>query len=1652
MVRPVDNGIQESVVATPKSSSGPPTTSVPIPPSPGLRPISPPNVNRKQLVQRSSSTAAVVDDEIIVRPPGLGIQGKQSHNTSTPGQRDKNENEDNGNGNGNDNHKSSPQIEQKDPLGAHDRHSLPMRPLRFQPALKREVSTFSLAPETGAVLDREEHQEKLNLWKEREQNSYLIRDGGESNPDTAGPFRVIDEEDTDVRGSPKPPPAANTSNDEAKKSTNLSQSNDAEDDANNNVDDNNTHAHRWLDLTALQEMDRMEEQHGTNNDFNTFMQRENENKSKARQLQQHTTDPSTNRNNKSHAANDESIHDGDGGLSTSSIVSSTCSEFGTVIQMGDITLAQRMAEVDEMVEKAALADEGIQGGKPELPPHLSSSSLLQHDSSLDLPVLEESGSTDNDAATASPSPKKDHYPNQPSDTKTTVATANSTIRSPTKRNPTNSEMVSAVCRRMGTMQPLNRSVRGGNRTNPRSAPTTPRRSDSQAKSSESSQNQFEGSKSPGSGIEPAETKTKSAPPSSFHLRSPGSLARFSLAAHQQSAAKKRGSQSAENHGSQFGNQNRNFLSPRFSTLGRGRGSGETTPLSPRGAFTKTVKHAQKCFTFDNTLDEYGLQDYDPNDDIRNEYNPDERRRAIRDDLVIPKLVQQPGTARLAPRVRPLESSSREDGKHRRSRHVLGSRKQSHSFDTSSMRRSPFRASVLSTTRRRTFLQRSFPAPVHEPDASGAPGVSHSDSRNIYRRNRSNSDILPTKNSQTTIALHSAMELRQPQRIEIEREDALDILALLVEQGIADWETPTTNTPDPDPSTTATMHYASNTKLTGDGSDSGKDDNVRSEKAQSSSSSDQSAVTGDLMTTAKEEKTEDHNSQVSTESMHEAQQNANVSDNDNRDNDGVLQGLIQNFKQWSEEHRGDSTLRNDSGIGKQYNYSRQVELLEELARSHAYAKEMKRASTSASTWLNSIGRGQTTGNHEIANGNNETPNAASTSTFSKGTNQSDGKNENSDSKIDKMDVLTLNATLHSAQLELAEMKQANAMLNKELSECRAEIGRMKSLSRNEQLNKSVLDDLERSSETSSSDTRSKGSSTKPLRPNEPRRKEVTSSSDTRSKESSTKPLRLNEPRRREVVGHPESVSDTGNSYERFFHGVPVKEAKERIESAGQLDVLVLISALDEANETIRRLHNELHKNDATENTAESEPIPLVDIPDIQINKTEPQSTPSTPDSSHRTVNVRMLDAENFVTEWYDLKTLPPPPDHDLQSPIVSAVLEQWTQDRSLHQSLLSWIEHVMRGDDLEGLPPLTISSLDHQVRDGFSMHVLSHLLRRADIHVAVETRAHRNTTYDMSVTVNQKKEFTASSFPADLKSRKQPSLLDSGDSTSEDEWANRFESNMNSTESVAHSAVTETISNLPSVAQTQQVTDPWTQPPQTPKSEYSSFPSRLRSYSGSADTFDENSQHYRQRYNEHNVGATNGTIIGALGGALSGLLSRNKFAASPGRLHQPQTQYYSTGSTDDSRDSSNMLPASLRAQMDLTSSPTSGSTRYHRPGDSERIGSSGLDNRPQEEDEPYHRVVSAPPGRIGVTFVDFRGHATVTDVAKDSPLADWVFPSDVLVAIDDTPVSGMPVRDIVNILSARRDQYRAMRVISSHAMNALVNQLGGPLMEETGEED
>ena len=256
-----------------------------------------------------------------------------------------------------------------------------------------------------------------------------------------------------------------------------------------------------------------------------------------------------------------------------------------------------------------------------------------------------------------------------------------------------------------------------------------------------------------------------------------------------------------------------------------------------------------------------------------------------------------------------------------------------------------------------------------------------------------------------MSLNSTMELHQPQRIEIEREDALDILACLVEQGIADWNTaPKVENIDPGSAN-------QNDKVVGKNTDN-------DEKS-----------SPDILQTAKEEKSEE------TQSSEEKPGGNEFSNLDNFDPD--VQDLVDIFQKWieNEDKEGKGTKTK-----KRHQRQRRTKILQELISSHAYAVDMKRASVSASTWLKSIGRGQGTSKQDPMTSVEESEKIL------KDVKNVETSKTDQDSTTDKMEMLTLKATLHSAQLELTETKEQNSRLNEELSKCRAEIGRMKSISR------------------------------------------------------------------------------------------------------------------------------------------------------------------------------------------------------------------------------------------------------------------------------------------------------------------------------------------------------------------------------------------------------------------------------------------------------------------------------------------------------------------------------------------------------------------------------------------------------------------------------
>jgi hypothetical protein len=1103
---------------------------------PSPRPISPPHVTRKKLgvVKRSSSTAAVVEDEesrsqnhsLLVAK----IKSSQVNNAVDDGNENQNDDDESDSNNisssnidrsgDSDNNVSQSALNLTEKEEEERLYPFPpprqqtqtekqqyqpdrslQRPLPF--LMKREVSTFSLAPEIGAVVDQEEHQDKLLRWKIKERSQNEEHQKSKNDND--------DDDDDTTQQQEQEQDQQNQDQNQRQRIEEMGDRTEMEDQLLNKISGNN----RRLDKIALQEKDRIEGQQMGG--FDSFT-------NAVFQIKREQDKNDKNNNNDDDDRQDE---DEENEILSSSEVSSTCSEFGTVIQMGDAAIAARLADIEEM-ELAALADlreeegegegkeveereDGIKSdvkgnvGQGGALAHLSSSSLLQCRTSLDLPIIESRSFGQDDTvaitATATPiiinkkssiqslHPRREEKQKQQSsssdeesrtiqhdrtsvkidnnyydkDAKIMTTSANAAI-SPNKRKPTASEMVSAAFRRIGPIHSLNKSH---GIQNSLSAPTTPPPSHWQKRQPlGSSFEDCERNLARDGRNKDTPAGTVPPPPPSFVLRSPGSSARISLDAHQVLRMRR------QRYDRGVVDQSRTVLSPRFSSLLRGRGKGGTTsaiteipttdpsaaslpsiPLSPRKAITLPFQLAQKCFSYDNTFSDYSVDDYEYEDNFENDDNIDERRRKLRERLDIPHLGRST-VSQLTPRVFPLESSLSFGGTESEVGYSSGIQRHYKSFDQGTTshdfsgtmggksellsrqqrqqkQRSPFRQPVSSRKQGYRFLPHHFPADTNIAAISEPSTV-------VDLRGRSYSDFSPTKYSKnSTLALNSTMELQTPQRIEIEREDALDILACLVERGIADWKTPivdsafaTTTTQKTDASVTSSDDQSKN--------EDSKHVVISSDAPQGTALPSLSSPTvGDIMKTEKEEKTEDDLSQISP-GLRYGMETGDEIDNVRSGIDSALFRIIEDFRKWSQEH---------DDVARQH--SRRMKILDELFKSHAYAVEMKRAASSASTWLKSIGRGQTVSNHNVLGDDDEIRGGELTTAIIDAIGAKDNdKKLNSNKTIDKMEMMTLKATLHSTQLALTETKQVNTNLNEELSKCRAEIGRMKSISRNE----------------------------------------------------------------------------------------------------------------------------------------------------------------------------------------------------------------------------------------------------------------------------------------------------------------------------------------------------------------------------------------------------------------------------------------------------------------------------------------------------------------------------------------------------------------------------------------------------------------------------
>eukprot|EP00522_Entomoneis_paludosa_P014847 CAMPEP_0172451570 /NCGR_PEP_ID=MMETSP1065-20121228/9564_1 /TAXON_ID=265537 /ORGANISM="Amphiprora paludosa, Strain CCMP125" /LENGTH=1663 /DNA_ID=CAMNT_0013203533 /DNA_START=72 /DNA_END=5063 /DNA_ORIENTATION=+ len=623
-------------------------------------------------------------------------------------------------------------------------------------------------------------------------------------------------------------------------------------------------------------------------------------------------------------------------------------------------------------------------------------------------------------------------------------------------------------------------------------------------------------------------------------------------------------------------------------------------------------------------------------------------------------------------------------------------------------------------------------------------------------------------------------------------------------------------------------------------------------------------------------------------------------------------------------------------------------IDELIKSHVYALEMSRAAKSACSWLKSIGREDIIDSKELTA---EPDDDGSEKKEDDGgrTPQFSSKRAATATPRNSIELLTTKARLHAAEDQLAARAIEMEQLNEELAQCRAEIGRIRSTGQAAPFrspNRSILDE--------------DGSATE---------------------------------------GDDEDGADPGAEQDANSDP-PIPGTAFSLDREGE--VILYKKALEEANAMITKLHGAL-KSDHVEDVPENPPCIFVQEPNRP--KVEKNLSPSNKEEA--TINVHMLDGENFITDWDDAPPLPPPPDHNLRSPMVQSVLETWTQDEGLHESMLAWMDQVLTGVDPESIPPLTISSLDHQVKDGFSLHVLPLLLKRKDILVEIKTRVQRRTTYDLAVSVDR-----PSITGLDMRRHLETIAARSDVGATSDAV------------SISHSATTALMGNgrraFVMNASAASGGDTGAMSPGTAGMENHAINQQHLMYDEMAEDMEDPN------------GANSTGLMSALGGALGGFLTRNRKAAVAqgdvgGGDHQDSTAQHqgtATGQTYQQYDISSMSPSNKPANA---------------------AAAAELD-----EEQPYHRVVSAPSGRIGVTFVEFRGHAMVSDVAPESPLQGWIFPSDILIAIDELPVSGMRVRDIIQVLKDRMDRQRALRIISCHAMNEITDFSNGSTSPLFGE--
>lgn len=167
--------------------------------------------------------------------------------------------------------------------------------------------------------------------------------------------------------------------------------------------------------------------------------------------------------------------------------------------------------------------------------------------------------------------------------------------------------------------------------------------------------------------------------------------------------------------------------------------------------------------------------------------------------------------------------------------------------------------------------------------------------------------------------------------------------------------------------------------------------------------------------------------------------------------------IDIFRKMSAEYEELRKLETDeSKQSVALDHNERMTILDEFFRSHKYSREMERDALSASTWLRAIGRSspqalRTSLLSELSGNNSSTDDDPLVYSYS--TTDSPDKQSSAMSRLEEASreantivIATLKAHLHDAQQKAEESQKCVTQLNAELSTCRAEIGRLRSESR------------------------------------------------------------------------------------------------------------------------------------------------------------------------------------------------------------------------------------------------------------------------------------------------------------------------------------------------------------------------------------------------------------------------------------------------------------------------------------------------------------------------------------------------------------------------------------------------------------------------------